>query len=82
MELFFVRRKDHGTTGSVTYSVEFSGDLTSFFANAVAPTFVANSSSSADYEVVKVPFPAALPDTKEARFGRIAIEPTPDTAQP
>jgi hypothetical protein len=75
MELFFVRRKDHGTSGSVTYTVEFSGDLAFFFANTVEPSFVANSIIDEDYEIVKVPFPAELPDTKG--FGRIVIEPTP-----
>lgn len=77
MELFFLRRKDHGSSGSVTYSVEFSGDLAAFHPNTAEPGFVANSSSDPDYEVVKVPFPAALPDSQEARFGRIVITPTP-----
>jgi endonuclease/exonuclease/phosphatase family metal-dependent hydrolase len=77
MELFFVRRKDYGTSGSVTYRVEFSGDLAAFFTIAVEPSFVANSSSNADYEVVKVPFPAMLPDALEGRFGRIVIAPMP-----
>ena len=30
MEFYFLRRKDHGTSGSVSYIVQFSSDLTNF----------------------------------------------------
>ena len=70
---YFVRRDDHGTAGSMNYTVQFSSDLVTFYDSAVAPTVVTDSTADPDYEVVKVPFPATLPDGQPARFARIAI---------
>jgi uncharacterized repeat protein (TIGR02543 family) len=71
-EYYFVRRKDHGTPGSVSCTVHFSSDLTSFTDNVVTPAFVANSSvDPTNYEVVKVTFPGGF------RFGRLQIEAVP-----
>jgi hypothetical protein len=70
-EYCFMRRKDHGTSGSVSYTVQFSNNLSDFTNSVVAPTFVANSNVNANYEVVKVPFPA------EFRFGRVGVEIVP-----
>lgn len=67
MEFYFVRRKeDHGTSGSVSYTVQFSTDLTSFTNSVVTPTVVANSTTN--YEVVKVAFPTG------SRFGRLEVD--------
>lgn len=71
MEFYFMRRKDHGTSGSVSYTVEFSGDLQSFSESVVPPTFVANSTTNAAYEVVKIPFPT------NARFAQVQVEIVP-----
>ena len=67
MEFYFMRRKDHGDPGSVSYTVQFGDDLQSFTDSVVTPTFVANSSVDANYEVVKVAFPEG------SRFGRLDI---------
>ena len=72
-ELFFIRRDDHGSSGSVSYTVQFSGDLQTFYNSATAPTFVADSSVNSAYEVVKVAYPATLPNGQPARFGRIEV---------
>ena len=69
-----MRRKDHGATGSVSYTPQFSTDLSSFTDNdneTNPVTWVTDSTTDADYEVMKVPFPAG------ARFGRIEITAAP-----
>ncbi len=71
--LFFVRRADYETPGSVTYTAQFSSDLVTFYDSAATPTFVGNSTASADYEIVKIPFPATLPNSQLAKFARIKI---------
>ena len=71
MEFYFIRRDDHGTSGSVTYTVQFSTDLGTFNDSAATPTVVADSSVNADYEVVKVPYPVG------STFGRVRIEAAP-----
>ncbi len=76
-DLYFIRRKDYSASGSVTYTVQFSGDLITFHTVATAPTFVVNSAVNSEYEVVKVPYPALLPDGKVATFGRIGIASSP-----
>jgi hypothetical protein len=77
-DLVFVRRDDHGSSGSVAYTVQFSGNLVSFYDSAMIPSFVANSAVDAGYEVVKVPYPTTLlPDGKKATFGRIVITSVP-----
>ncbi|HEX5790845.1 MAG TPA: hypothetical protein VFY13_06805, partial [Luteolibacter sp.] len=79
-ELYFIRRKDHGSSGSLTYTPCFSSDLVSFHDNnqTANPVVVAASSTvSTDYEVVKVPYPASLPNGQRARFAyvRLAVVP-------
>ncbi|MDX1680853.1 MAG: PA14 domain-containing protein, partial [Akkermansiaceae bacterium] len=74
-ELFFLRRIDHGTTGSVTYMPCFSHDLGSFEDSEVGMVVVARSSVDAAYEVVKVPFPAVLAGGQTARFACIRVAP-------
>jgi uncharacterized repeat protein (TIGR02543 family) len=76
-EFYFMRRVDHYVTGSVDCTAQFSGDLDVFYNNVVTPTRVAVSSSNPDYEVVKVAFPASLPDGKIARFARVKMEVVP-----
>ncbi|MDX1680431.1 MAG: Ig-like domain-containing protein [Akkermansiaceae bacterium] len=68
MEFYFVRRDDHGTSGSVSYTVQFSTDLGSFTNSGDTPAFVADSTANADYHLVKVPYPAG------ARFARVQVE--------
>ena len=68
MEFHFVRRKDHGSSGSLSYTVQFSTDLGSFTNSPDTPGPASGYTADADYEVVKVPYPAG------ARFGRILID--------
>ena len=69
MEFYFLRRKDHGTSGSVSYTVQFSTDLLLFTNSSATPTWVADSTlDAANYEVVKVPFPVG------SRFGRVEVD--------
>lgn len=76
-ELYFVRRDDHGTPGSLTYTACFSSDLATFYDDDTVPTVVYDSSVDSDYELVKVPFPASLPNGLPARFGYIRVEENP-----
>ncbi len=78
-DLFFVRRDDHGTSGSLTYTPQFSSDLVTFYDSLVTPTVVAVSTDpgQAGYTVVKVTSPTTLPNGEEARFGRIEVEEAP-----
>lgn len=70
-ELLFVRREDHGTSGSVTYTPQFSdGDLGTFHDDSTMPTVVFDG---AGYDIVSVPFPASLPGGLPARFGRVQV---------
>ena len=63
--LYFVRRKDHNTSGSLRYTACFSDDLTSFTDSMLGQQA---TSIDADYELVKVPFPAGK------RFGCVRVE--------
>ncbi|HEX5789984.1 MAG TPA: hypothetical protein VFY13_02475, partial [Luteolibacter sp.] len=72
-ELFFVRRDDHNTTGSCIYTAQFSSDMTTFYDSADTPTFVADSAADPACEVVKVAYPATLPNGQKALFGRVKL---------
>jgi Family of unknown function (DUF6288)/Bacterial Ig domain len=78
-DYYFVRRKDHSTRGSVTYTVCFSDNLTTFYDNSPANTIFVEgpSSSNAAYEVVRVRFPNSLPNGQPARFARLRLDATP-----
>lgn len=68
--LYFVRRKDFATSGSITYTPQFSSDLGSFTPNTATPTLIANSALDPAYEIVRIPFP------NSQNFGRIKIDET------
>jgi len=71
-ELYYIRRKDHGTLGSVTYTVRFSTDLVNFSDNDDVnnpPARVIELDSN--YELMKVTFPSP------ARFGCVRVAVTP-----
>ena len=76
-DYIFVRRDDHGTSGSASYTVQFSGDLVAFHNSTAPPTFVEDSTDDAAYEVVSIPYPVMLPDGKKARFARMLVELVP-----
>lgn len=76
-DALFVRRDDYDTSGSATYTAQFSSDLLTFYDSTATPTFVADSTADPDYEVVSVPYPATLPDGKKARFFRLKVDLVP-----
>ena len=58
--------------------VEFSADLKLWTASQVTPTVLTDVNSSADHEVVSVPFPDAVPleigaDPRTPKFMRLVI---------
>lgn len=69
----FVRRDDHGSSGSVTYIPEFSADLVTWEASTDIPAFVADSTDNPDYEVVSVAYPFFVSDGRKARFFRVRV---------
>jgi glucuronoarabinoxylan endo-1,4-beta-xylanase len=75
-DFFFIRRDDHGTSGSLNYIVQFSSDLGTFYDSDVTPTFVIDSANT-HYEVVKVAYPEILPNGQKATFGRIELTRAP-----
>lgn len=70
-ELLFLRRKDHGTSGSVTYIPQFSDDLSNFTASVVPPSVTVVNAANPAYEVVKVTYPVGT------LFGRIKVNLVP-----
>jgi len=76
-EFIFLRRKDHGAAGSLTYTPQFSSDLVAYYNSEALPTLVPNSDGGADYEVVTVPYLGILPNGKEARFARVKVGEAP-----
>ncbi len=69
-DLYFMRRTDHATSGSIIYTPQFSSDLTDFAAST-GPLTVMPSVAGPDYEVVKVPYPTGN------TFGRVKTEAKP-----
>ena len=70
----FARREDHGDSGSVTYTPQFSSDLVTFYDSTATPTKIADSTDDPAYDIVSVPYPATLPDGKKARFARLKVD--------
>ena len=58
----FTRRKDHVAAG-VTYTVNFSADLSLWTPSSTTPTLRTSGSDPGSYEVVSVPYPATVPVT-------------------
>ncbi len=56
----FARRKDYSAVG-ITYTVQFSADLSLWTASATSPTVQTGAGSSGNIEAVSVPFPATVP---------------------
>jgi len=73
----FGRRKDHQDAG-LTYTSEFSADLTRWTSSSTPPTVLTSASSEDDIEVVRIPYPASVPvaggePDQEPRFFRIEV---------
>lgn len=67
----FCRRKDQATAG-LTYTVQFSADLSTWQSSVVTPSVVADDGV---YEVVTVRYPFFLNDGQKARFFRVSVTP-------
>ena len=67
----FVRYKDAASIG-LTYTAQFSNDLTSWESQTATPSIVAVGTG--DYEVVEVEYPLFLSDGRKARFARINLD--------
>ena len=68
----FLRRKDHGTAGSVSYAVRFSSDLTDWEISVATPSPLADDASG-DYELVEVPYPFFLSSGKKAQYFQVLV---------
>ena len=83
----FIRRSDHGTSGSASYAWRFSSDLNDWEASDDAPTpgWVTAPSqlgtfTGADgvtYELVEVTYPFQLDNFKKARFFQVEVTEVP-----
>jgi hypothetical protein len=65
----FVRRKDYVTAG-LTYTPQFSADMTTWFNSATVPTVLADDGT---HQIVSVPYPPFVGGGKKARFFRISV---------
>jgi len=78
----FIRRTDHGDSGSAAYAWEFSSDLDDWETSSAdpapgwfaAPTVLA---TQGDYELVELPYPFFLDNGKKARFFRVEVSLVP-----
>ena len=70
----FVRRIDHGDSGSVRYVPQFSSDLDNWYVSAdPVGVLVSPVGANSDYELVSVPFPIFLPDTSIPQYFRVNV---------
>jgi hypothetical protein len=65
----FARRKNHAAVG-LTYTVEFSGDLSSWRASTSTPTVLADDG---EIEAVSVPYPFFV-NGRKARYFRVKVQ--------
>jgi len=78
----FMRRKDHGSAGSVSYAWRFSSNLTDWESSADTPSWLTTPTvladdPSGDYELVEVISPSVLGEFENALFFQIEITPVP-----
>jgi len=80
----FMRRKDHDTSGSVSYAWRFSSNLSDWeSSNATpapawhqAPVALTDDASGA-YELVEVDFPSLMDTWEKPRFFQVVVTPVP-----
>jgi uncharacterized repeat protein (TIGR02543 family) len=72
----FARRKDYSTAG-LTYTVQFSADLSLWTASATSPTIQTGVGSAGNMEAVSVPFPTSVSlqagGTAAPKFFRVGV---------
>ena len=78
----FMRRTDHGNSGSVNYVWRFSSDLTDWEDSdgVPAPPWLqvpAVVTTDGDYQLVEVPYPFFLSTSKKARFFQVKVTEVP-----
>lgn len=78
----FIRRTDHGDSGSAVYAWQFSSDLADWEASDDAPApgwFEAPTvlATDGDYQLVEAPYPLFLDNGKKARFFRVVVSLVP-----
>jgi len=78
----FMRRADHGVSGSVSYAWRFSSDLTDWESSTqtpgwLTPPTVLGTNPSGEYELVEVSFPALLDSSRAARFFQVVVTQVP-----
>jgi len=80
--LRFMRRKDHGTSGSVAYAWSFTSDLAAWETSSPTPAWYTQPVAIADdpsgkYELVEVPLPAILSNGSKPIFARVRVTAVP-----
>jgi len=74
-----VRRVDYATAG-LTYTVQFSADLTNWTTSTAAPAVLANDGT---YQIVSVPYPPSSAERKHASSASgLASYPEPVSSMP
>jgi len=67
-------RNTDATAAGYTYTVQFSGDLATWFNSSATPTVQA---TDGNVQAVTVPYPFLLPNRQKARFFRVTVTPPP-----
>ena len=68
LRTLFVCRKDYAAAG-LTYTVQFSADLTTWKTSAAVPTVLVDAGTC---QIVSVPYPPFV-NGRKARFFRVAV---------
>jgi hypothetical protein len=71
----FTRRKNFLSAG-LTYTVQFSADLSTWSMSAVTPTILTGPANPSEVEAVSVPFPALVPaigGNKKPTYFRVSV---------
>ncbi|MFO1481863.1 MAG: ELWxxDGT repeat protein [Verrucomicrobiaceae bacterium] len=67
-------RSNDATSAGYSYTVQFSGDLITWFDSTATPTVQASDGGA---QAVTVPYPFLLPNRQKARFFRVVVSPPP-----
>ena len=77
-----MRRVDQGASGSVSYALRFSSDLTDWESSSDGPNWWVPGNltvleTDGDYQLVEYPYPFQLDNFKKARFFQVEVTPVP-----
>lgn len=76
----FIRRLDHGSSGSVDYAWQFSSNLSDWESSDNTPGWLVapiQLATDGDYELLEIPYPFFLDNFKKARFFRVEVTEVP-----